>query len=234
MPTLFLPVVAKPEPGIHGHVTLHGAPAAGVMLDLRFFDGAGYSTLRSTTTSQSGAYNFSDAPTLGPGQSYYVRFTNTGGTLGELWFWGTANITGYSAGGSVAAGDFDLADIALSFPPNNITLGLPVSFQWQVRPGLVTDSYQLAIYDYADGNPFAQTALLGYVNSVLVTGVPNTFQSGVPYAWEVRVNSPDGGLGISYSTRFVTFNNAVTGAANSVSGVHALLPGAPLADRPLR
>jgi len=215
-------------------VTLNGASAAAVALELRLFDGTSYSTVRSTLTGQDGAYNFIDAPSLASGKSYYVRFQNSGNTLGELWFWGTRNITSYAAGGGVAAGDFDLADVALTSPPNQSTLLLPVTFQWARRSGISTDSYQLAIFDFTDGNPFAQTPLLGYVGGVTVSALPGTFQSHVPYAWEVLVNSPDGGQGISLGTRRIMFTDAATGAVSGGADLPLLVPGWWLMDWPLR
>jgi hypothetical protein len=146
----------------------------------------------------------------------------------------TRNITSYSAGDGVAAGDFDLADIGLVAPPNHATLGLPVMFQWTPRPSTPADSYQLTLYHFSDGNPFAQTAPLGYASSVNVTVLPSAFHSGVEYAWEVWVLSPDGGTGISYAARFVTFTNA--GAANLAGLSGGTQPSLALAppDRPRR
>ena len=210
--TLYLPIAAKPLIGIQGHVTLNGSPVAGVFLELRRYDGQAYSTQASTFTDQSGFYNFDQAPSLGPGQSYYVRYLNLAGTLGQLWFWGTQNINSYTAGAGVVAGNFDVADIALAAPPDHSTMTLPIMFQWTPRPATPSDSYRFTIYDFISGNPFAQTALLGYLSGVNVTALPSAFHSGIAYAWEVWTYSPDGGSGISYAVRFVTFTNA--GAAN--------------------
>ena len=40
-----------------------------------------------------------------------------------------------------------------------------------------------------------------------MTGLPGDFEGGAEYVWEVWVYSPDGGYGISYESRRVTFNN---------------------------
>ena len=120
-------------------------------------------------------------------------------------------------------------------PPNNSLLGLPVKFQWTPRSGLSTDSYQFAIFDFTDGNPFAQTAPLGYVGSATINALPGTFQSNVPYAWEVLVNSPDGGQGTSFGTRFIAFTNAASAAAvDRDSGGAQLVPGLARPDGPPR
>jgi len=229
---IYLPGISRPRVGIQGRVTLAGTPAAGVFLELRRYDGNTYTTQATTATDQDGGYNFDQAPALAPGQSYYVRYLNTAGTPGYLWYWGTANITSYAPGANLSAGDFDLADVSLVNPPNNATVTLPAVFQWQMRPQSPTDSYQLTIYDVSDLNPFGQTGLLGYIGAVSITGLPRGFQSGVAYGWEVWVNGPDGGQGISYFTRNVTFTN--TGAqdqSSAAAGPHLWL-ASPKLDQP--
>ena len=62
--------------------------------------------------------------------------------------------------------------------------------------------------------PGTSFALGGELN---VTGLPG-FDTGVEYVWEVWVYSPDGGYGISFESRWVTFNNKVANSpALSVS-----------------
>jgi hypothetical protein len=53
------------------------------------------------------------------------------------------------------------------------------------------------------------------VGSFTLNTLPSGFSPGVQYAWEIWVYSPDGGYGISYATRLVTFSN--TGFAASLS-----------------
>jgi hypothetical protein len=230
--SLYFPLVSHIVSGIYGRVTVNGAAAARVPLELRFFNGQSYTTLFSTTTDQSGLYSFLQAPTLARGQSYYVRYLNTAGTAGYLWYWGTPNITSYTAGSSLALSTFDIADIVLTSPPDNASVSLPASFQWIRRPVTTNDSYQLTIYDINDNDPFGQTDLLGYVSGVTIGSLPGTFSSGVYYAWEVWVNSPDGGVGISYGTRFVKFLNSAASAANDGASLLQPAQAWPGRDRP--
>jgi uncharacterized repeat protein (TIGR01451 family) len=213
---LFLPVISKPVPGIQGHVTVNGAPAAGVLLELRHFDGQSFSTQLATQTDGTGYYNFDTAPSLPPGEIYYVRYLNTGATPGQLWFWGTRDITSYAAGGTVAS-NFDLADVTLVAPPGGATVALPAPFQWTLRSATPTDSYQLTVFD-PNGTAFGQTDPLGYVNGVTLTGLPSDFHAGIGYGWTVNINSPDGGYGTAYYYRRVSFTNALAGSAQAVEG----------------
>src|SRR6185503_9639832 len=92
---LFIPVMSQPPAGIQGYVTLAGDPAPNVSLELRFYDGQQFSTRLATQTDAKGFYNFTNAPSLAPGQIYYVRFLNTGQVQGRLSYWATAEITSY-------------------------------------------------------------------------------------------------------------------------------------------
>ncbi len=217
---IFLPLVTKPRPGISGRVTINGASAAGVSLELRFFNGASWSTRATTTTGSDGGYSFTGVPGLSAGQRYYVLYRNTGGTPGRLWVWGTRVLTSYTAGDSVGIGDFDIADIALVSPAAGATVALPYTFQWTRRPATPSDSYEFDLYDYPDGDPYFYTdPPLGYVSAYTLNGLPSGFSTGVQYAWDIWVYSPDGGYGISYWSYYVTFSNtgmSFTGAMQSV------------------
>jgi uncharacterized repeat protein (TIGR01451 family) len=213
---LFLPLMFKPRPGIQGNVTINGAAAAGVFLELRRYNGQSFSTELSTSTDGNGFYNFDTAPSLGAGESYYVRFINsTDPSL--LSYWGAADIAGYVAGSAVSGGNFDIADLALQSPPPGAQVALPALFQWALRPATQTDSYQLALFD-PNGDAYAETGLLGYVDGVNLTGLPGAFHSGTPYGWYVNIISPDGGFGSSYYYRQVSFTNALAGSQTRVDG----------------
>jgi hypothetical protein len=220
---VFLPVVQKPRPGLFGRVTYNGHPAPGVFLELRFYNGSVWSTMASTTTASDGSYAFLGIPSLRPGQEYYVRYRNFAGTPGRLWVWSTRELTTYSADSTVAIGDFDIADIYLVSPPPGAAVSLPYTFQWIRRPATPSDSYEFDIYDPTDGDPYGYTSPLGYVSGYTVTGLPAGFSSGVPYAWEIWVHNPDGGVGISYDTRFVTFTNLGFQAISGLAAVEARL-----------
>ncbi|MCP4284603.1 MAG: DUF11 domain-containing protein [Gammaproteobacteria bacterium] len=206
---IFLPAIfAPPSPGLMGHVTLAGAPISGVQLDLRYNDGSSWSTLATTTTDSQGYYSFTNVPSLGAGDSYYVRYLNSNNTSGRLAFWGTQTLETYTTGTEVEIGDFDIANIGLVSPPNRATISLPYTFQWTPRAANPTDSYELLFYDPVDFNPVASTGFLGYIDNLTITGLPSGFNAGVQYAWEVWVRSPDGGQGVSRVTRTITFSNS--------------------------
>jgi hypothetical protein len=142
---IFLPLVSQPLPLISGQVTLNGAPVEGVSLELRFYNGANFSTAATTSTGPDGIYEFAGVPSLAPGQSYYVRYRNYSSTPGRLWVWGAKPLTVYTAGTAAAGGNFDIADIALASPADNVSAALPIDFQWTPRPATPTDSYELDI-----------------------------------------------------------------------------------------
>ncbi len=233
--TIFLPFVSEPPAppsGIHGHVTFKGAPASGVFLELRHFDGNSFSTTLSTNTDGKGFYDFASAPSLPAGQYYYVRYLNQSDSS-RISFWGTAEIKAYAAGSSIAAGDFDLANVPLVAPNPGATVSLPAPFQWTARAATPTDSYQLSLFD-PSGSAFGQTNPLGYVNGIILTSVPNTFHAGTPYGWFVAINSPDGGYGESYYYRQVTFTNISAGSQPAGAGGTVVTPATGPMDRPRR
>src|SRR5438067_1261044 len=83
---------------------------------------------------------------------------------------------------------------------------LPASFQWSRRPVTLTDGYELTFRDRKNATIVGQTEALGYVDGVTIRGLSSKMSTGVSYAWEVWALNPDGGYGISYGTRVVTFN----------------------------
>lgn len=143
---LYLPHVERLTP-LAGKVTLHGAPAAGVLLELRHYDGVSWNIRDTTLTSASGEYAFR-APTLNPGERYRVQYTNTG-NLDRLSYWLTKQLTSFDAGVGATLATFDIANVPLLSPTPNAVLTLPVTFQWGVRPATPGDSYELRLYDPA-------------------------------------------------------------------------------------
>lgn len=204
----YLPLLYKPIPGILGKVTQNGSPAPNIFLELRFFNGTSWSTWVTTNTGSDGSFALVNAPTLLPGQRLYVLYRNTSQIPGRLWLWATRELTAYTAGTTTNIGNFDIADIALVAPPDFSDISLPYLFRWAVRGATVSDSYALELYDIAGGSAYAATAPLGYVNSVVVTGLPAGFNTGTPYGWDVLAFSPDGGVGVAYETRVVLFSNS--------------------------
>lgn len=205
--TIYIPVIANPcRYGICGRVTENGAPAANVYLELRFFDGAAWSTRAYTLTDAQGQYALHNIPTLLPGQRYYVRYRNTALTHGRLWSWATRVLTAYTINQGVAIGNFDIADVTLQAPWHNAQINLPYTFQWSRRPAHLYDSYELDLYDPQDGVPYAYTnPPLGYVGNFTLTQLPPGFELHAPYVWDIWIHSPDGGVGVSLYAPTVTF-----------------------------
>jgi hypothetical protein len=194
---------------ITGRVLQRGVLVSGVTLNLRFYDGIAWSSLMTTTTGTDGTYLFMGAPGLDGGQSYYVRYLNSMGTTGRLYFWRSNTIQDYSSGSIVKVADFDIADLPLVSPANNATVSLPATYQWTRRTATPTDSYELNLYDPIDADPWWWTEYdLGYADRYTMVGLPAGFYTGTPYTWEVWVYN-SGGYGIS-KARGVTFNNSVS------------------------
>jgi hypothetical protein len=218
---VLLPFVSGPcGRGLCGEVRLNGAPVSGVALELRFYNGSTWSTAAATTTDSTGHYDFAGMASLLPGQRYYVRYLNQANTPGRLYVWQTRVRTSYTAGTTLDLGSFDIGDVVLTAPGENALVALPQTFTWTRRPATPTDSYEFDIYDPVDSDPYGYTPLLGYVSGVTVTGLPDGFEPGVSYVWEVWIYSPDGGVGISRESRPVSFSNvaAASGAAAGLDG----------------
>jgi hypothetical protein len=212
--TSTLTLTPTPTPtavGINGRVTLNGAAAAGLRLELRFWDGAAWSTRATTTTSADDRYSFTGAAGLGAGQVYAVRYLNTPDNPnpgpGYLWSWLGNRIVVYTAGTAAAGGDFDVADIPLVSPANGASVTLPATFCWTLR-SVTSDNYRLMFY-YPAADEVATTGYLGYESCVNVTGLPPGWPSGATYQWWVRVyqgTNPDAtpyNYGDSYGDREV-------------------------------
>lgn len=196
--------------GINGRVTFKGAAAAGIGLQLRFYDGSSWSTAATTTTDSSGRYRFTGAASLGAGQKYYVRFGPNSTNSAYLSGWWAPQITAYTGGATTPGGDFDIANVALQSPANNASVHLPAAFAWQTR-GIATDTYRLELFDLDTGDGWT-TSDLGNVGSVNLTGLPPGAVFDQMYGWDVLVfNGPDS-YGVSYYYRRVTFLSGLMSA----------------------
>jgi hypothetical protein len=203
----YLPFVSTPPSSISGRVTLNGAPAAGVSMDLILYEGGTAIPRANTTTGPDGRYAFINPPGLSAGQLYYVLFLNSEETGdGRLAAWITRSLTSFSAGSNVEFGDFDIADISLVSPKPGDTVSLPTIFQWTLRAATPSDSYQLEVFDPNDPTEF-YSPLLGYVDEYTLMSLPEAFDPGHGYGWDVVVNSPDGGTGVSFYYNPILFTN---------------------------
>jgi uncharacterized repeat protein (TIGR01451 family) len=203
---VFLPVTMKPKPGIYGYVTLNGAAAAGVPLELRFFSGSYWSTAMSIVTDSAGRYMFTDVPALGAGQKYHVRFLNPSSTAdGRLALWYTRELTAYAVDNLVAIGNFDLADIVLQSPAPGVTVALPQTFRWARRSATPSDQYEFNLFDPVGTAFFYTIPPLGYVDNYRLNVLPSGFVVKKMYGWFIAAYSPDGGYGESFYYNPVKF-----------------------------
>ena len=208
--SLYLPWIAQNYNwgrGVFGQVTLNGTPLGDVQVELRFFNGAAYSSGGFAVTDLAGQFAFVGAASLGPGQRYYVRYRNPAQQAdGRLFGWYTRDLTAYTAGDNVLIGSFDITDFTYAAPGDLATVPVPAVFQWNRRPATPTDSYTFGLFSQT-GPEFFESALLGYANSYTLNSRPDGFAPGVEYGWTVYVYGPDGGYGIPFYYSRVTFSN---------------------------
>jgi hypothetical protein len=215
--TVYLPVVSRAPQGLYGRVTLNGTPSSGVQLQLWRRSGPSNQQVDSLDTKADGSYEFVGEPSLGAGESYYVEFANNALSAdGRLAFWYTRSLTAYAAGHSVAIEDFDLLDFPLGSPAANATVTPPATFTWTVRAGFTSDNYQVKLFQ-SNGPARFRSPLIGYIGFYQLNSLPPGFSTGVTYRWQVLVNSLDGGLGVSFETRDITFSNTGQGASSAVT-----------------
>ena len=154
--TGYVPVVSKPKPsrGIYGKLMNNGAPAGNVPLHLRFYNGAAWSTYSVLSTASDGSYSFTNLPNLDPGQAFYVLYQNTLNNPSHLWTWHTRLVENYSLEQEVNLGQFDMANIPLVNPPDQMVVNLPFTFQWGPRTATPSDSCQFNLFDPYNGDPY--------------------------------------------------------------------------------
>ena len=211
---IYFPFITKPVVGLTGKVTVNGIPAAGVAVDLRFYNGSSWSTYASMTTTLDGSYTFTNVPALAAGQSYYIRYLNTTDSS-RLYTWHTGVNSTYKRTSMDKFDSFEIANIELLKPDPGTTVKLPYTFTWTPRPATPTDSYEFDLYDPTDGDPWFYTdPALGYVGSYTLTKRPTAFLNGVNYGWDVEVYSPDGGYGASFYYYPIKFTSSPGGLAS--------------------
>ncbi|HVP21916.1 MAG TPA: M6 family metalloprotease domain-containing protein [Anaerolineaceae bacterium] len=206
--------------GLYGYVNEAGIPAPGINLNLLFFDGSGWDIVATAATGADGYYSFPNAKTLAAGQFYTVEYNNSEGNSSRLASWYTKNITLYTAGQVVNAGNFDLKGITLSTPANAAIQPVPANFTWIARIQLPTDSYQVKILELSGFIDIYSSDPLGFTNSFSLVSLPPGLAFGTQYGWYVGITSPDGGYGTSYNYFTLTFSTSTPALpSNPVPGL---------------
>jgi hypothetical protein len=203
---LYLPLVMKDvRSGINGKVTYQGNPIGGITIELRFWNGSLYSSMGTTTTQADGVYQFTSAPSLDSGLSYYVRYWNTTNAT-HVNYCGGKDLISYTAGAAAAGGSFDIANISQVSPSNRADVTLPSTFQWTPRTGVSSDNYFFEIFK-PDYSYWWASSDLGYVSQYTLNSLPSSsFSTGTEYYWDVVVVGADSYCYSFDQNRTVTFH----------------------------
>jgi uncharacterized protein YkwD len=193
----------EPGLGIQGRVTYRGAPATDIILVLVHVVGDTATELQMAQTWEGGRYAFASAPSLGAGETYYVKFPNDEDDPMYVSAWYGPDITTYRQGDDVHGGDFDIADVALLAPENGATVGLPAEFQWEPR-AFGSYSYDWLMYDEATAERWASRDL-GDVGTFTLSSLPEGAAYGREYRWYVRIHQSQDSFGYTRYWRRFTF-----------------------------
>jgi uncharacterized repeat protein (TIGR01451 family)/uncharacterized repeat protein (TIGR02543 family) len=200
----YLPLVAKPTPGLYGHVTLNGAPAAGVNVDVCATNGANVYCTIYATTDVDGYYMLTNFQMFGAGYVYYVRFRNPNLSAdGRLVEWNTPTVN-YNGDRVVEMESFDIGEVRLIYPTMYKVAYLPTTFQWIKRAISPNESYQVELFPDSLSEGY-KTPLLGYVDSYTMESMPPGYSTGQYYYWRIWLNSPHGGYGKSFYFYGISF-----------------------------
>ena len=233
--SVYLPLTLKSYDGdttpnvLSGTVTDNRNFVVGTELLLRYYDGSSWSTYATATTDSSGNYQFTNLPSLGTDQHFYVRWYNTNDDSSRLWTWGCWSITSSTTDLNAYQCDFDLENVVLVSPSNGASVSLPHSFYWNTR-GITTDDYELNIADRSDYDPYWYNSV-GYVGNYTLSSLPTGFSLGEEYGWWMWVYGPDG-YGVSYYYRNVTFSSTNKASTQDIpiftriskEGIEAIAP----------
>ena len=204
--TIYLPVVMNNFYTYSGIITNNGVPVPNHEVDLRFFDGSVWSTYDTQVTNPSGAFYFTNLPTLTIGQTYYARWFNNLDDPNHLGAYYCDTIDADNIDSGLLTCDFNIHNVFHVSPAIDATVRLPNTFEWTLR-STTSDSYELDIADTDDDDPWWWTdPPLGYTNTYRLTSLPTGFQTNLEYAWFMGVYGING-MGFSYYYRSITFQN---------------------------
>lgn len=209
---IYLPIVAKeqiyaPPLVIYGKIDGYNAFTSNRILTLKFFDGIQTTSVMTTTTydinrADGGYYRFEDIPRPAVRGLYRVSYYRH--TCCDLAAWHSFWIDSAFATGDVAGGNFSIAAHTRLGPRDGIRITPDVELLWNYRRPQVddyVDNYVVRIYD-ANGNLVHQSPDLGYLKGYILGTLPEGMTYNTPYFWEVMIQQPDGGIGISNEHRW--------------------------------
>jgi hypothetical protein len=204
LPQLYLPLITKPPVYLHGKITDKGVPVANQSFTLYMFVAGNPPVIVPTTaTDENGDYRV-ELPFLATGQGVQLNWRNT--VENESW------LSSYICD-AIAENPPD--DVNCSFDIENINLSvttpyitLPYTFSWTKR-STPSDTYFFKMHRLNFGNPFYTSASLGYVDSYLLEGLPDGYETNTPYEWYILVCNT-GGCGFSYHYQDIIFADGIT------------------------
>jgi hypothetical protein len=208
---------------IYGTVYANGSPKPAAPIILNFYD---YNTYAYKSvwsiTNGSGQYHFRGMSPLGSNQIYYSYYY---GALGESYigYYYSPDLTSYSAGSSVMAGNLDISPLNLGTPNSTTGIPFPVNFTWTPRPTSPSETYQFYLYDTSDYNISYNSSDLGHVANFILSGLPTGFTTGYTYRWYVYAYGSGGGGGGSFYRNNVAFSTtgvSVYSAPNPLDQMH--------------
>jgi hypothetical protein len=205
---VYLPLILKnpvAKTGFNGKVTYKGVPAAGLTINLRFYDGSQWTTAKTALTDANGNYAINGAANLSSGQKYYVRFANQTDP-NYLSYWVCATVTSYTAATTLPDCNFDVANIPLGSPAPDATVKLPANFTWEKR-GITGENFAWELFDINTSTTLASSQV-GDNNSYTLTSLPTGTVYGQKYGWEAKIYQGADSYGMSYYYHGVTFSAA--------------------------
>jgi hypothetical protein len=216
--------------GIHGCVTEDGVPVHGVEVKLCNWLPGGICESLGTTNTNNGYFSFTGKPSS-TGNPYRVIFENPSNPNRLSGFW-SIRLYDYTAGSTTFIGDFDIKNISLNLPGNNVVTSLPATFDWDSRTNTQWDDYEFNLFDPSDGDPWFWTVPpLGYDDDYSLEELPPGFSPGTWYAWDVWIWDLWGGIGESYEARWVGFTAPPRVASPGTAPEHVLPDQLQLRDR---
>jgi hypothetical protein len=183
--TVFLPLLALQKPcDISGQATLNGIPVSGALFSLGWYFvlGSYAPDVYSTTSTADGQFCFTSVATLPcPGFFYTLGGKSISGTQPQGHYarsWGVAGFQRCDT--SQVYRDFhaELSDITVITPPDDVTVTLPITFQW-THPGIEAAYYEIQFSNCSDA------IIAGYTNTAVVNQIPACITAGSPVTWWV-------------------------------------------------